>query len=181
MKKGRYERIPPVVFRKRILAVVLSLMLLIIIGVGATLAYFASASGPVINTFQAGSVGAKIHEKISSNTKTSITVENTGDSPVYVRVRLISYWKKGSDIAPKSSALSVSENANKWKKIGEYYYYTAPLAGGATTENLLSSGISMTTEDGYTQVVEVLVDTVQASPADAVKEVWSIDAAEFIG
>ncbi len=181
MKKLSFGKNPPA-SRKRLLLIVLSLILLVSVGAGASLAYLANASGPVINTFQVGSVGAHIEETVDGNTKKAIQVTNTGESPVYVRVRLVSYWKNGSDIAAKSSALSVAENAAKWKRIGEYYYYTAPLAGGTTTDNLLSSGITMTADgNGYTQVIEVLADTVQASPTAAVLDVWGIDASEFIG
>ena len=182
METGKNKKNPPAVPGKKLLVMVLSLVLLISVSTGVTLAYFSRMSAPVINTFQAGSVGAKIEETVSENTKESIRVTNTGDSPVYVRVRLVNYWMDGEDIAPKASTLHVSEDTAKWKKIGEYYYYTAPLAGGATTENLLKAGITMTTDsNGYTQVIDVLADTVQAAPADAVQAVWSISASAFIG
>lgn len=182
METGKNKKYPPAGSRKKLLVMVLSLVLLMAVATGVTLAYFASTSAPVINTFQAGSVGAEIKETVNGNTKESIAVENTGDSPVYVRVRLVNYWKDGENIAPKDSTLSVSENTAKWEKIGEYYYYTEPLAGGATTANLLSAGLTMTTDDnGYVQVIEVLADTVQASPPEAVQEVWGISASDFIG
>lgn len=181
MKKGKYEKEPRMFSRKRLVLLVSCILLITVISVGTTLAYYFNASTPVINTFQAGSVGAKVEETVNGNTKESIAVKNTGDSPVYVRVKLVGYWVDSTGApAPKSSAsLSFTLNSN-WTEIGGYYYYKAPLAGGATTANLLGSTITMTTQDGCNQVIEVLADTVQATPAEAVEEVWGVAASAFI-
>ncbi len=181
MKMGKYEEHPPARPRKKLLTVTVLLLLLAVLGVGGSLAYFAHRADPVINTFQAGSVEAEILEEVEGNQKTSIQVKNTGKSPVYVRVRLISYWMDGENIAPMDSkAVSVTLHSG-WIKIGEYYYYKKPLASGSTTEDLLAGPITMTSENGYAQVIEVLADTIQASPAEAVQEVWNIQASDFVG
>jgi len=178
MKHGKYEKIPPVVPGKKRLILVVCLVLLLVIGVGTTMAYFHLASGPVINTFQAGSAGAKVNEVVSGNTKNEITVTNTGKSPVYVRVRLVSYYEdsKGNVLPQASPCLSFTLGDN-WVYHGGYYYYNAPLAAGATTEDLLGTDLAMS--EG--QVIEVLADTVQATPAQAVKDAWDVDASAFIG
>lgn len=182
MDNGRFSKRYSPHPRRKFLTLAIVLLLLVGLGVGGTLAYFAFSSDPVINTFQAGSVEADIVEGITGNHKNSIQVTNTGKSPVYVRVRLVSYWMDGENIAPVSSeTVSVTLNTDNWKQIGEYYYYAAPLASGATTENLLKASITMGTKDGYAQVIEVLADTVQASPARAVEEVWGVEASDFAG
>lgn len=176
MKKGKYEQMPPAAPRKKPLILVLCLVLLLI-GVGTTVAVLSKISNPVINTFEVGSVGAKIVESLNGDktAKTAIQVENTGDSPVYVRVRLVSYMTENGAVAPVASpALSFTLGTN-WKQIGDYYYYTKPLAGEATTTNLLGSSVPMA--EG--QVIDVLADTVQATPADAVLEVWGVSADQF--
>ena len=180
MKYGKFEHIPPAVPRKKLLTLTVVLVLLATLGIGGTLAYFTYTSEAVINTFQAGSVGAQVHEELGGNEKTSITVENTGGSPVYVRVRLVSYWMDGNDVAPKASPAVSFSVGSGWRQIGDYYYYTKPLAGGGVTTNLLGSSIAMTAEDGYTQVIEVLADTVQATPDQAVKDVWGVEASSFL-
>ena len=176
MKKGKYAKAPSP--RRKPLVLVLSIVLLLAIGVGATIAYFHLASGPVINTFQAGSAGAKVNEVVSGNTKNEVTVTNTGKSPVYVRIRLVSYYEDadGNVLPQASPALSFTEGS-KWVPLGNYYYYNAPLAAGATTEDLLGTDLAMS--EG--QVIEVLADTVQATPAQAVKDAWDVDASAFIG
>lgn len=177
MKKGKYAKAPSP--RRKPLILVLSMVLLLAIGVGATLAYFHLASGPVINTFQAGSAGAEIVEEVSGNTKNAIRVVNIGKSPVYVRLRLVSYYEdaQGNVLPQDSPALSFTEG-DKWVALGSYYYYyNEPLAAGATTEDLLKTDLAMV--EG--QVIEVLADTVQATPAQAVIDAWGVDASAFIG
>lgn len=176
MKKGKYAKAPSP--RRKPLVLVLSIVLLLAIGVGATIAYFHLASGPVINTFQAGSAGAKVNEVVSDNTKKEITVTNDGKSPVYVRIRLVSYYEdaEGNVLPQVSPALSFTVGS-KWVPLDNYYYYNAPLAAGATTEDLLGTDLAMA--EG--QVIEVLADTVQATPAQAVKDAWDVDASAFIG
>lgn len=172
MKHGKFEKVPSASSGKKRLTLLVCLILMAALSVGATMAYFQMTTQPVINTFHAGSVGAEISETVDGNTKTVIQVTNKdGTFPVYVRVRLVSYYETsegGVDVSRASPGVSVSCNTNHWVQNGNYYYYTKPLAGGATTENLLAGGITM--EAG--QVIEVLADTVQASPSDAAREVW---------
>ena len=172
MKRGKYAR------KRMPWIVALCLVLLVAVGAGATLAYFHLASGPVINTFQAGSAGAQVNETFDGSTKEAITVTNDGDSPVYVRLRLVSYYELSDgavDGSQDSPTVSFTLGKN-WTAIGSYYYYTQPLAAGATTSDLLGSDVTMTAG----QVIEVLADTVQATPAQAVKDVWGVDASQFI-
>ena len=176
MKRGKYEAAPSP--KRKMLILVISLVLLVAVSAGATLAYFHLASGPVINTFQAGTVGAEVHETLNGNTEEAITVTNTGDSPVYVRVRLISYYELNDgtvDGAKASPAVSFTLGEN-WKSIGSYYYYTKPLGTGATTSDLLGSNVTMASG----QVIEVLADTVQATPDQAVAEVWGVKTSSCI-
>ena len=76
MKRGKYEA-PSSPKRKR-LVLLASLVLLLCVGVGATLAQLRMISDPVINTFQSGSAGAEVVETVVSNTKKAIQVKNTG-------------------------------------------------------------------------------------------------------
>ena len=157
----------------------LCLVLLITASISATLAYFHLSAAPVINTFKAGSVEADIDETVHGNTKEAIQIKNTGSAPVYVRVRLVSYYEvsKGVPDATKASPEVSFTRGENWYKVGEYYYYNQPLAAGATTSDLLDSSITMASG----QVIDVLADTVQATPAQAVQDAWGVAASTFLG
>lgn len=160
------------------LILAISIVLLVCVGVGATWAYFAMSATPVINTFQSGSVGAEVVEQVNGSAKTSITVKNTGESPVYVRVRLVSYFEDAyGNVLPQSSQDVSFTPGENWTQIGEYYYHRLPIAAGTSTTNLLGTSVSMASG----QVIEVLADTVQAAPAQAVEETWGISPSSFTG
>lgn len=172
MKRGKYQKNPPAAPRKRPILLILCLVLTATLSVGATLAYYAVSSAPVINTFSAGSAGAEIVETVNGNVKEAITVKNTGDSPVFVRVRLVGYWENADgSIAAKAAPDLTFTPGSGWVKEGEYYYFTTPIAADGSTSDLLRSDLAM--EAG--QVIEVLADTVQAAPEDAVLAVWGVN------
>ncbi len=179
MRKGKYEN-PSGMPRRNKSAIVglVCLLLVLVLAVGGTAAYFFRISAPVTNTFTGGSVGCKLQETVTGNTKESITVTNDGTFPVYMRIRLVSYWadSNGLPVAKTAPALNVT-TASGWTQIGDCYYYTKPVQSGETV-SFLASPLTMVSEDGYTQVMEVLAESIQSSPADAVTQMWgrTVDA-----
>lgn len=55
-----------------------------------------------------------------------------------------------------------------------FYYWTQPLAAGATTGNLIDKleWITAQTTNGRTLVCDVSIQGIQADPANAVNEAW---------
>lgn len=175
MKKGKFANSPSPKYKT--LIVVLSIILVVCIGAGATLAFFANSTGPIINTFQSGSAGAEIYEEKTNTAKTCIQVKNTGDSPVYVRVRLVSYFEDDfGNVLPQDSPVVSFTRGENWEQIGSYYYYKLPVGAGGFTSDLLGTDVTMSAG----QVIEVLADTVQATPKDAIKNVWGDAAANYV-
>lgn len=174
------------------MAIVSSIVALLL--VGATLALLFSVGNTVTNTFNPGKVDVKVEEKISGNTKTSITLKNTGNTPAFLRMAITSYYTGtytldgthteiiGSMSAPISFDLNTAAG---WVKYGDYYYYTKPVAVNASTDNLINTtGITLdyfvepSKRNGkdvtvtYQQVVEVFAEAIQSAPVDAVKTAW---------
>lgn len=171
MKNGKFANAPSP--KHKSVIIVLSIILLVCIGAGATLAFFANSTGPVINTFQSGTVGAEIYEKKTDTAKTVIQVKNTGSVPVYVRVRLVSYFEDDfGNVLPQDSPVVGFTPGENWEQIGSYYYYKLPVGAGGFTSDLLGTDVTMSAG----QVIEVLADTVQATPASAVQKVWGVPA-----
>lgn len=171
MKKGKFANSPSPKYKT--LIVVLSIILVVCISAGATLAFFANSTGPIINTFQSGSAGAQIYEEKTNTAKTCIQVKNTGKTPVYVRVRLVSYFEDASgNVLPQDSVSVSFTSGDNWNYMDGYYYYKLPVGAGGFTSDLLGTDVTMSAG----QVIEVLADTVQATPASAVQQVWGVTA-----
>lgn len=81
------------------------LALVVIIGVGATLAYLSASDSRLTNTFSLAEVDTEINEDLTDGNKT-VTVKNVGKSPVYIRARLMV-----SGIDPENVIISSDENA----------------------------------------------------------------------
>ena len=75
--------------------------------------------------------------------KKNVVVKNVGTLPLYVRVKLLPQIQLSEKEAGKESSIDYSLieytfNTQNWRYLDGYYYYLTPLAGGKTTENLLS-------------------------------------------
>ena len=177
MNQNGTEAKKSILTRKRLIAAAFSLLLAVLIFTGASFSFLHMQTGSVKNIFSKGSVGAEIEEVFTNNAKSSITVKNIGNSPAYVRVRLVSYWQNsdGTIAAQASPAVSFIL-ASEWTRLGEYYYYTQPVGGGEETDNLLGKSIALA-ED---QVIDVIAEVVQATPAKAVVDVWGVSAESFL-
>lgn len=129
--------------KRALLSTILALVL--VIGVGATLAYLSAADARLTNTFSLAEVDTEINEDLTNGNKT-VTVENVGKSPVYIRARLM---VSGIDpkqveivpIEPTEKALGTVylvmpnvtanwEQANN-SKPDNFYYYKGVVYGGA--------------------------------------------------
>jgi len=159
---------------------VLSLLIvaLVVGGIYGSLALLTDETDPVENTFEPTEVTIEIEEDFDGVKKENIKVTNIGDVDAYVRVRLVSYWQNASgNIVAKDSwfsdaGLTLGEG---WFKAGDYYYYANPVKVNAfTAEALFAEAITLTNDpsDGTNQVLEVLAEAVQASPEEAVEDLW---------
>lgn len=145
--------------KKKIIIIAASLLLLGAVGVKPAMAYFTATheSSGVVNF---GHMEITPHEKIDGFTK-SITIENTGEQPVYVRVQFFA----GSTHKLTTTLTSSS----KWSKNEDgFYYYSQQLAAGKTTETL---AVKVDPEGETADYFNVIV----VSEATGVKEDGSYD------
>ena len=91
--------------KRALLSTILALVL--VIGVGATLAYLSAADARLTNTFSLAEVDTEIKEDLTDGNKT-VTVKNVGKSPVYIRARLMV-----SGIDPEQVKIVSSEPTEK--------------------------------------------------------------------
>ena len=162
-----------------------SLFLVLILTFGTVYAYMFMRTPSQSTSFVPAEVSCEVAEDFDkdANIKNAITVKNTGNVDAYLRVRLVTYWvDDDGNVAPKSSpALSVDFNEDYWVAGSENtFYYKEPVApydstsGKGITETLLKTPITLKTEDGYRQVVDIFGEAIQSNPVDAVKEAWPV-------
>lgn len=163
--------------------IALALLILVALTIGETIAYLTTESDPVSNTFTASTSGITVNEEFDNAVKKNVNVTNNSSYPVYVRATYVAYWVSDTDgsVLPEIAGVQGTINGSKkWVlKDDGYYYYNEILAPNATTENLIDEIIAVPavkpngdTYDGYTYVVDVIAESVQAEPQQAVLDVW---------
>ena len=178
MRKGKYLK--PRAKKNGTVILIISLVLLLAIAVGGTVAYLRATSGSLTNTFTLGEVKIIPTEKTTENTKSDIQFKNDGTVPVYVRATLVIYWTdiiNGSEQAiapPASSAVSIGAVKDGWFQVGDIYYYSVPVTARASTTVMLDT-ITVTLPNGSTAQchIDVHAEAIQATPASVVEDAWA--------
>lgn len=163
----------------------LSLLLVIGMVVGGTVAWLSTKSAPITNTFLPTKVTCKVTESFDGTTKRNVNVTNTGDIDAYIRVKLVTYRvnDKEQHIGGTASLPTFTLGAN-WVSYHGYYYYRLPVAPGGSPETNLTESMTLidsyTDADGGKQVIEVMAEAIQANGvADdgkkAVVKAWGVD------
>lgn len=159
--------------RKPMIRILLSLLLVVVVAVGGTLAYLTATDSPLLNTFTLAEVETEIVEDGSTSADKSAVVKNTGKSPVYVRARVVV-----SGVDP--TLLDVKYNTSNWQNGGDgFYYYMSILPADPSTKPSTSALFTRVDVDSNvgpdaTFSVDVYQESVLA-PADGS---WTLDAAK---
>lgn len=146
---------------------------------GSAFAFMKSKSPVLENDLLPAAVSCEISETFENNTKTSITVENTGNMDAYIRVRIVSCWldEEGRITAEPSKEVSFTLAENWLGGSGDTYYYADKIAPGGKAE-LLGGSIELSAKEGKRQVIEVFAEAVQALPAKAAENAWGVTVAD---
>ena len=164
-------------FRGKSLTLIISLVALCAVAVGGTLAWLFDSSGKLENKFYIPDAKIDIEEKFDGSEKTDVGVTNIGETVVYVRVMLVETWRKEGQVVakPEGAVVSYEWGSGDWIKGSDgYYYYTKPLAVGATTPNLIDRATCTVPEGAALLDLEVVAQGIQSMPEDAVEEAWGV-------
>ena len=159
-----------------------SLVAILAVSVGGVLAWLATSSKDVTNTFAPGNTEIEIEEKFENNVKSDVKIINKGNIPVYIRANLVFTWKDsaGNIIErPADATLTVDYGNGDWVKGSDgFWYYTKPVAaaadGGKTTNLIDRATIKFPEGKGYKMDLEVMAQSIQAEPKDAVEGAWGV-------
>ncbi len=165
--------------RKKGILLLTAAVLILVCGVGGTLAYLITQTAPVTNTFTPAKVTSQVIETMDGKTKSDVQIENTGNVSAYIRAAIVITWKDkdGYTTMPTVPVLGqdyeLEINANDWSQSDGYYYYNGIVAAGGRTANLINSCKSTGSyTDGRSLCVEVIGSAIQAEPTTAVQEAW---------
>lgn len=184
MYKGKYSRERR---RRPALWAALALALVLTLTAGGTVAYLFTNTDAVTNTFTPANTGITIVENFDGEVKEEITVKNTGDIPVYVRVMLVASYQKevngkyevcGSQHTPEVKVPDFTLGTDWVKGDDGYYYYTKSVSAQGETGSLIATDSSITLtkdpdHDGYVMHIDVLAQAIQAEPDSVVNTTWS--------
>lgn len=179
MYRGKHEarRSGKTARKGRLTAMIVSVVLILALAIGGTIAWMSTKTDSVVNTFNPSQVTCRVEEEFNGETKTNVNVTNTGDISAFIRVKLVSYRtnEAGQHIGGVAEAPSFDFGAG-WVRYGDYYYYTKPVAPKAMPETNLANSITLEGSykdaDGGHQSIDVIAEAIQAGPEAAVKAAW---------
>lgn len=170
--------------RGRLAMMVLSIVLLLGVAIGGTIAWLSTKTTSVTNTFTPAEVNCDVTENFNEDTgvKTNVNVKNTGNIDVYIRVKLVTYRTNdaGQHIGGTAELPQFTTGKN-WVEHGGYYYYTLPVAPGKKPAANLAGRMTLEKfygdADGGKQALDVMAEAIQSAPEKAVGEAWGVQIA----
>ena len=167
--------------RGRLAMMVLSIVLLLGVAIGGTIAWLSTKTTPVTNTFTPAKVACDVTENFDEDTgvKTNVNVKNNGNIAVYIRVKLVTYRTNdaGQHIGGTAELPKFNLGEN-WVEYGKYYYYTLPVEPKAQPQTNLADSMTLKTAygdaDGGKQALDVMAEAIQSEPEKAVGEAWGV-------
>ena len=158
----------------RAAVLLLSMILLIGIAVGTTVAFLVARTEPMKSTFEYAKVSCEV-----TGSKENVQIKNTGNTAAYIRATYVVTWRdaygKVAVSVPGGYSYTLTENlGNNWKKGTDgYFYYTSPIVpGNSTLDSLLTCNVTYPDNPEYTLSVEILAEAIQSEPAEAVQQAW---------
>ena len=176
-------------------ALLVSLLLLLTVIVGGTIAFLMDSDGPLNNLFNPSKVTTYVDETVSGNTKSDVSIKNTGDTTAWIRAAIVVTWQdkdgnvygqlpvEGTDYTMELNVV----DKNGWLKGDDgFYYWYLPVKSVEEDANNCSTGVlieSCTTEKSvtvgsgddavtYYLTVEIIGSGIQSKPDSVYTSEW---------
>lgn len=163
------------------IALLASLLLIMGIAVGGTIAFLVDGPKTVENTFIPSQVTTTVEETLNGDTKSDVKIKNTGDTEAWIRAAVVVTWQDSERNVYGQMPIA-GKNYTNWKP-GEgwvegkdgFYYYNSPVGAQTSTEALITeiSPIGTAPAAKYYLTVEIIGSGIQSVPPEAVEESWS--------
>lgn len=183
--------------------IIASVMLLLLVAVGTTIAYIFTETEPVENTFNPSKVSCAVVEKgyepVSgeiqniSDKKSNVQIKNTGDTDAYIRVEVVVNWmnadgtrvwatKPVEAVEGADGDYTITYNLEDgWFDGGDgFYYYSKAVSPEELTTILINEAKQLKsapqTPDGiqYYLSIEIVASAIQSTPETVVAEQWGV-------
>lgn len=183
-KEHFYGKRKPNIRLNRTAVLIMAVLLLLGAAVGSTVAFLTDKTKSVKNSFEYAKVSCEVTENFTNNKKDNVRVKNTGTTDAYIRATYVVNWvdaeKNIVASEPAGYSYSLTENSDsKWIAKDGYFYYTLPVAPGASTEgSLLTCTVKYPNNPEYTLSVEILAEAIQSTPDNAVQEAWGVSISQ---
>lgn len=188
--------------------IITSVILLLLVAVGTTLAYVFTETEPVENTFIPSRVSCAVvengKEPVSgslvniSDSKNNVQIQNTGDTDAYIRVAVTVNWMNADGtrvwaqkpIQNTDYTITYNLSEDGWFDGGDgFYYYSkavSPTSPNNLTEILISNAALMsgvtapvgTDNTQYYLSIEIVASAIQSTPASTVHDQWGVTVSD---
>ena len=177
---------------RKLIAIVLTLVLVAVLSVGGTFAWLNATSGTVTNTFTPAEITTKVEETLKNDEKSNVSIKNVKtDNAVdaYIRAEIVVTWQdnngnvygqlpvEGVDYTIGFNLSSNTDtNGGEWVASTDgFYYWTMPVAPDANTGFLITTCAPKTGKapEGYHLCVEVISTAIQTVPTNVVTSEWA--------
>lgn len=183
---------------KRLATLLVSLLLVLGVAVGGTVAFLSTRTDSRENTFTPSKVTCEVTETFKNNVKSNVAVKNTGDTTAFIRAAINVTWMKDAEAGTEYDAanqtvsakvpvkdtdysITFAKNTNWIKGADGFYYYKLPVAPQGSTEVLIEECKlqgNASVPDGYHLSVEIVASAIQSAPDSVVQSMWHVTVAD---
>lgn len=177
---------------KRLATLLVSLLLVLGVAVGGTVAFLSTRTDSKENTFTPSEVTCAVTETFNNNVKSNVAVKNTGDTTAFIRAAINVTWMSNKDAADQTVSskvpvkntdysIQLADNTNWIQGADGYYYYQLPVKPQDSTEVLIEEcklQNNASVPDGYHLSVEIVASAIQSVPDSVVQSMWHVTVAD---
>ena len=175
---------------KKSIALLVSLLLIVGFSVGGALALLFDTSSEVVNEFTPSKITTSVEESLTGNTKSNVSIKNTGNTAAWIRAAVVITWKDAAgnvygQVPIKGTDYEITWGSD-WSRgswlIGSdgFYYWSVPVEAGQETGVLISTCTAKdTAPSGYFLNVEIIGSGLQSVPATVFSTQWNSSGLEL--
>lgn len=165
-----------------------SLLLLLTVTVGGTIAFLMDSDGPLHNLFNPSKVTTYVDETLDDETKKDVKIKNTGDTEAWIRAAVVVTWQdkdgnvygqrpaEGTDYTMELNVV----NSDGWLRGDDgFYYWYLPVKSQEEDANNCSTGVLIkectykaNAPEGYALTVEIIGSGIQSVPETVFNTEW---------